>query len=147
MRALFVLAVAALAACEPPDSAAADLAITNPTQVSCTLLASYCDPPANNLATPACLGNFADLDAYFCGADGGAPPFRGPHAISVADCGAYRDLELGYTDTGTESYYDAASGQLVAVISDLPNSTARACAGGPPTFVFPHCQPPVPLCP
>jgi hypothetical protein len=89
---------------------------------------------AENCAIRPCLAEWpAELSA-FCSI-GTAPWFRG-----IRDpCGPYRVFVETWVDSGSVYYYDAASGELVAVV--FVQNYDRTCAGGPPGFVEP-----TPLC-
>ncbi len=141
MRALSIVALGcALVACTK-SGGANDLAIPNAV-LACPPLTSYCD---HALAWAPCEPTLADARAHLCSPDGGVSPF-GPRA-TTADCGAYRVLSVNGVDGGEQFYYDAASGALVAVISQSANfGGSSQCDGGPATFTPPACQPPVAFC-
>jgi hypothetical protein len=61
------------------------------------------------------------------------------YSYEIWDCGNYRRLTYRGTDSGASLYYDAASGQLVAVVEG--GLGVEACAAGPPGgFEIPTCQ-------
>ena len=58
-----------------------------------------------------------------------------------ADCGAYRALTVTNVDVSDTYYYDAASGALVAVVTN-GFAGGGLCAGGPANFMEPTCSAP-----
>jgi hypothetical protein len=54
----------------------------------------------------------------------------------VIDCSPYKVRELTNADRGTYYFYDAASGDIAAVVH-LGNPGVFRCLGGPSTFVIP----------
>jgi hypothetical protein len=59
--------------------------------------------------------------------------------FEISDCGNYHRLIYRGTDVGSSFYYDAASGQLVAIVEGSLN-LSRACGAGPPDgFEEPNC--------
>jgi hypothetical protein len=60
----------------------------------------------------------------------------------ISDCGNYHRLIYRGTDGGASFYYDAASGQLVAIMTTVAvGSIMRGCAAGPPEgFEEPSCD-------
>lgn len=55
-----------------------------------------------------------------------------------ADCGEYRVLVDQGVDVTTTSYYDAATGALIAIVSYDANPRTTECVAGPPGFVEPN---------
>jgi hypothetical protein len=66
-----------------------------------------------------------------------------PDSRVVADCGGYRKLISVATDVSMTFYYDATSGQLVAIVGTTAvGSIQRECSGGPAEgFTLPTCPP------
>jgi hypothetical protein len=144
MRCSLVLVCAALLACGSSSTNPSDMAVADLSALACAPLDNFCSQPGTSFA---CVRNFSDVAGQLCVPDGGVNP-AAPHIVMVADCGAYRELVLGGVDTSTDSYYDVATGALVAVISVSANFGGhQMCGGGPASFVPPQCQPPRTFCP
>ncbi len=62
-------------------------------------------------------------------------------AVSIAACGAYDVLAWNNVDTSEWDYYDATTGDLVAVVTQGPFGDA-SCVAGPADFVQPTCASP-----
>ena len=61
------------------------------------------------------------------------------YSYEIWDCGNYRRLTYRGTDSGASFYYDAASGQLVAIVEG--GFSGEGCAAGPPgVFEIPTCE-------
>jgi hypothetical protein len=59
----------------------------------------------------------------------------------ISDCGNYHRLIYRATDTGASFYYDAASGELVAVVSPGSLGSKPECGAGPADgFEIPSCD-------
>ena len=109
----------------------------------------------NNNSHLACQRSVAELCAYFSGS--GCPLTWDdvesgqaaclmlsanlvPDTFVVGDCGAYRKLLYLESDIGVGFYYDATSGQLVAIVGSGPQPGERGCGGGPAEgFTVPSC--------
>ena len=101
--------------------------------LSCPPLDDYC-------SSRPCVRSLSD----WCAPDGGGSASN----AQLATCDGYRVVDFNFGDSGTQYYYDAISGALVAVVSEVANSIGvQRCDGGPATFTLPqHCQPETPLC-
>ncbi|HXU69292.1 MAG TPA: hypothetical protein VN947_08180 [Polyangia bacterium] len=148
MRRLLLRGLATAAACGSASSSAPDLAapddLAQPIYTCMRPLADYCGRAdfGDVSATDACLP-IDEIVARLCPPDAGLPPV---HARAfLADCGDYQSVLIGYVDTSTSSYYDKATGALVAVIGH--GNFSDGCDAGPATFLVPSCQPAVTLCP
>ena len=87
-------------------------------------------------ASSSCIRHFADL------------PTCGVHLAATSHCGGYSVFSKLGVDTGEHSYYDGASGELVAIVST--GLILTRCLAGPGTFVVPACTEPsilLPPCP
>ena len=101
--------------------------------LNCTRsVAEFCSGVSTALVCPL---TWEDVEAgrVMCVSDG---VDRG---YEIWDCGNYRRLTYRGTDSGASFYYDAASGQLVAIVSG--GFGGEGCAGGPPgVFEIPTCD-------
>ena len=104
---------------------------------------------ALSLAIVACSDNSSVLPcsmsiASYCAQNACSsypPPLSGPCGLRYvnANCGAYIAVDDHSVDTGAVSYYDRATGMLVAVVSFV--NTRRMCEAGPSSgFAEPTCS-------
>ncbi len=62
------------------------------------------------------------------------------HTGLNTSCGPYDNAWQFGVDTGVQSYYDRATGQLVAVVADSANTQSSTCLAGPASgFSPPAC--------
>jgi hypothetical protein len=102
----------------------------NGTSLSCSeSVAVYCAAPGG------CLMSWADVEA---------PSAPGFACRTSAACEGFNWAIEGGTDTHTTYFYDATSGNLVAVIQsgERPIGSPYACTAGPTTFKLPSCSEP-----
>jgi hypothetical protein len=59
---------------------------------------------------------------------------------STYTCGSYEVHRIQYVDTYSLSFYDPASGALIAVVGG--NGPSESCEGGPGAFAVPICSNP-----
>jgi hypothetical protein len=112
------------------------------TSTSQTGTLSCADSVANACArTGGCAlaWNDADLVAAFC-------PDPTVTAVPVFECGGYHVIRRGYAETESDDYYDAASGNLAAIVTvhhtmtaDPAGSGSVGCDAGPAVFTLPSC--------
>jgi hypothetical protein len=89
-------------------------------------VAAYC-------ATNTCLMTWADVEARVCGAFGG----EAVHTSAQA-CKGFNSVDTFGVDSGITYYYDATSGNLVAVFAY--GNGSDSCVAGPTTFTQPSCE-------
>jgi hypothetical protein len=102
--------------------------------ISCpTSLAAACAASTIETTVEGCLPTWsAVLAGKSCSTDG--------YPDSTYTCGSYEVHRIQYVDTETVSFYDPASGALIAVVSG--SNGLDACQGGPAEFAAPICSNP-----
>jgi len=77
----------------------------------------------------------------------GCPAFSRWVTRSSEACEGFNWIVQGGTDTRTTYYFDATSGNLVAVIASGPGfPSPYSCVAGPTTFPRPNCSDPGRTC-
>jgi hypothetical protein len=124
--ALGLLAWLANGACG--SSLAAPVALSCPESV-----AAACAAPTIEDTVEACLPTWSVvLAGKSCSTDG--------FPDSTYTCGGYDVHRIQYVDTYSLSFYDSASGALIAFVGG--NGPSETCAGGPAAFAEPVCSNP-----
>jgi len=102
--------------------------------ISCpTSLAAACAASTIETTVEGCLPTWsAVLAGKSCSTDG--------YPDSTYTCGSYEVHRIQYVDTETVSFYDPASGALIAVVGG--NGPSESCVGGPGAFAVPTCSNP-----
>jgi len=97
--------------------------------VSCSQsIAAYC-------AQNSCFATWTDAQAVAAACQANTPPYM------TLSCGAYLALYQFFGDGSETAYYDAATGELVAVAGFSANTGLHYCYGGPAAgFAAPNCD-------
>lgn len=113
---------------------------TKSSQLTCTRsVAEFCAALPASVRCPLTWDDVENGQGACFGAGDGLVP----NGYVDPNCGAYRVFKSVATDVGASFYYDATSGQLVAIVSFAAVGSVQAdCSGGPPEgFTIPTCAP------
>lgn len=111
--------------------------------VRCTeSLASYCAPSGNHvgLTNGGCMTTLQSVQAN--------PPCASAGLQTMFEsCGPLELLSISGIDFGTTYFYEAASGDLIAVtVTGLSDLQGPSCIAGPPCLAIPNCGPSQMVC-
>jgi hypothetical protein len=104
-------------------------------------LASYCAPSGNHagFSNGGCTTTLQSAQAN--------PPCASADGLQTMfeSCGPLELLSMSGIDFGTTYFYEAASGELIAITS-LSDPQGVSCVAGPPCLAIPNCGAPQVVC-
>jgi hypothetical protein len=116
-----------------PDAIADGSAPADGSVLSCPeTIDAYCTTDSGPL-TP-CRRSFASVQASL---PSPCNPQVMPATQETATCGGYDTLSVFNVDSSYTGYYDAQTGQLVAIVYAAAPTPGATCMAGPPTFAEP----------